>query len=101
MEKCAVENLVALCYKLLVEIVYLPSAAKAMRRLDPVVRKRIEGKVEAYSADPASLHNMVTRMQGLGAEFLRLKVGDYRVIFSADGVILAVHKVGHRGEIYR
>jgi mRNA-degrading endonuclease RelE of RelBE toxin-antitoxin system len=32
---------------------------------------------------------------------LRLRVADYRVIFTDDGVILEIIKIGVRGSIYR
>ncbi len=77
----------------------LPTAFKAFKRLDLVWRDRIDTKLRDYAADPKSLGNMVTRLKGDGK--LRLRVGDYRVIFTDDGIVLAVHHVGHRREIYR
>jgi mRNA interferase RelE/StbE len=50
-------------------------------------------------ADPASLANDVRKLQGRDDEY-RLCVGDWRVIFSQDGVILDVLKVRPRGSAY-
>lgn len=55
-------------------------------------------KIEQYAADPASLANQVKALKGVVA--YRLRVGDYRVIFSEDAIVLLVLKVGHRREIY-
>jgi mRNA-degrading endonuclease RelE of RelBE toxin-antitoxin system len=35
-----------------------------------------------------------------GSRLLRLRVGDYRVIFTDEGVILTIFRVGHRKDIY-
>jgi len=51
-----------------------------------------------YAADPASLANNVKRLRG-GNE-MRLRVGDWRVVFREDGVILAIIRIAPRGEAY-
>ncbi|QMW21847.1 type II toxin-antitoxin system RelE family toxin [Sandaracinobacteroides saxicola] len=81
------------------QIIYLAPALKSLRRLDAQVRIRIEQKMIAYAANPDAFANSVTRLQGQGLR--RLRVGDYRVIFTEDGVILTVHQVGPRGSVYR
>lgn len=90
---------VAFSYIADVRIVYLASALKSLRGIDSVWRTRIQAKVLDYAADPASVANLVVRLQG--DDRLRLRVGDYRVIFTADGVVLIVEKIGHRREVYR
>lgn len=60
--------------------------------------RQITAKIEQYAADPASLANNVVRLQG--REGFRLRVGDWRVIFSDDGVVLAIMNVGPRGGVY-
>lgn len=49
---------------------------------------------------PAALAGQVRRLQGWSGA-LRLRVGDYRVIFTADGIVLQVLKVAHRRDVYR
>jgi len=58
----------------------------------------IEAKIEQFSADPASLANNVKALRGTHA--LRLRVGDYRVIFTEELVVLDILAIGHRREIY-
>ena len=41
----------------------------------------------------------VKKMQGMN--YYRLRVGDFRVIFSNDGTVLMVEKIGNRGEVYK
>ncbi len=59
----------------------------------------IRGKIRQYAANPASLVNNVKKLQGREDEY-RLRVGDWRVIFTQDGVILDVLKVRPRGNAY-
>jgi len=59
---------------------------------------RIRAKIEQYAADPASLANNVKRLRG-GNE-MRLRVGDWRVIFREDGVVLAIIRIAPRSEAY-
>jgi mRNA interferase RelE/StbE len=81
-----------------VEIKYTKAAAKALARLSAKTAARIQGKIEQYAADPASLGNNVTKLQG--REGYRLRVGDWRVIFEQDGAVLDVLQIGPRGRIY-
>ena len=62
-------------------------------------RERIKAKIGDYAANPSAFANVVKRLTGDGR--LRLRIGDYRVIFSEDGMILTIEEVGHRGDIYR
>jgi mRNA interferase RelE/StbE len=61
---------------------------------------RIPAKIVQYADDPASQANNVKHLTG--SPFYRLRVGDYRVIFSLDGeiTIMTVIRVRHRREAY-
>ena len=58
----------------------------------------IRSKIEQYADDPASLANNVKRLQG--RDGYRLRIGNYRVLFDQDGVVLTIQRVGPRGSIY-
>jgi mRNA interferase RelE/StbE len=81
------------------QVRYLATALKQLARIDSVWRLRIVDRVAAYAADPAAHAASVKRLTGDGR--LRMRVGDYRVVFTEDGLILLVHHVGHRGDVYR
>lgn len=70
-----------------------------MARIPANTAMLIRGKIESYAADPASQANNVRALTGRPG-FLRLRVGDWRVIFSDDGRVVAVIKVGPRGDVY-
>jgi mRNA interferase RelE/StbE len=59
--------------------------------------RRIIGKIDDYAADPASQANNVTALKG--RDGIRLRVGDWRVIMSDDGLVLDVLDVGPRGGV--
>jgi mRNA interferase RelE/StbE len=79
------------------KVVILPAAAKALRkhRTDAA---RILDKIEAYAADPAAQANNVKKLQASDA--LRLRVGDYRVVFEESEAEIVVTKIGPRGSVY-
>jgi len=79
-------------------ISYTRTAQKQLRNIDAQAAKLIRAKIEQYAADPKSLANQVKALKGVDA--LRLRVGDYRVIFTEDGMVLLVLQVGHRRDIY-
>lgn len=80
------------------QITYTRSALKVLRKMPANVSALIVAKVEQLAADPASLANKVTKLQG--RDGIRLRVGDWRVIMDDDGAVLAVLKIGPRGSIY-
>jgi len=79
-------------------ISYTRTAQKQLQNIDAQAANLIRSKIEQYAADPKSLANQVKALKGVDA--LRLRVGDYRVIFTEDGVVLLVLQVGHRRDIY-
>ena len=75
-----------------------PAAIRALRKLEPGARDRIKGAIALLALDPRppaarALH---------GRSALRVRVGEYRIIYTvADDVLLVVVvTVGHRREVY-
>lgn len=79
-------------------VVYTREAIRNLSKIPAKKAETIREKVAQYAADPASLGNNVKALQGVKA--FRLRVGDYRVIFSEEGVVLTVLRVGPRGSVY-
>ena len=75
-----------------------PAAARALRKLDPDVRPRIQGAIALLAQDPRPPAARVLR----GRLGYRVRVGDYRIIYTvADDVLLVVVvTLGHRRDIY-
>jgi mRNA interferase RelE/StbE len=77
-----------------------PRARRALRQLDPTARQAVAAAIDALAADP--------RPPGAAPikghrPYLRVRVGDYRVIYAVDETTRAVRiaVVGHRREVYR
>ncbi|MBK6708258.1 MAG: type II toxin-antitoxin system RelE/ParE family toxin [Sphingomonadales bacterium] len=81
------------------QVKYTREAIKMLKRIDASTSRRIRDKVEQYVNDPASLANNVIIMKG-GDGFRRMRVGEWRVIFTEDLVILLVIRVAPRGSAY-
>lgn len=78
-------------------VIVLPAAAKFLRR-NRAESARIISKIEGYAADPAPFANNVKRLAGSTA--LRLRIGDFRVIFEETETEIVVTKIGPRGSVY-
>lgn len=81
------------------QISYSREALKALIRMPANTAKLIRSKIEQYAADPASLTNNVKALKG-GEQLFRLRVGDWRVIFTEDGRIIEIIKIAPRGGAY-
>lgn len=81
------------------KIEYARDAIKSLQRMDRTTASRIEGKIAQYAEKPSSLSNNVKALKGrVGLK--RLRVGDWRVIFTEDLVILKIIKIAARGSVY-
>lgn len=83
----------------MLEIRYSPQARQFLRKADKADSDRIRAKIEQYAESPDSLKNQIKRLQGL--PYYRLRVGNYRVIFSETGEVMKIEKIGKRGNVYR
>ena len=81
------------------QIEYTREAMKTLRRMDASTSRRVRDKLEQYATDPASLANNVITMKG-GDGFKRMRVGDWRVIFTEDLVVVFVIRIASRGGVY-
>ena len=75
-----------------------PAAARALWKLEPAIRPRIQGAIALIADDRRPPASRPLR----GRLGCRVRVGDYRIIYTiADDVLLnAVVAPGHRREIY-
>jgi mRNA interferase RelE/StbE len=80
-------------------VTYSKDALRTLRRIPANVSATIRGKIEQYAEDPASQANNVIRMKGVEGCF-RLRIGDWRVVFSEDAAIIAIIRIAPRGGVY-
>lgn len=63
---------------------FLKEAVEELSRIDPNWQKRILNKIKILSADPENLANNIKKLRGKYRECSRLRVGDYRTIYSLE-----------------
>ncbi len=82
--------------------VYLkPAAERALEKIpDQTARRRIAKAIDALTTNPRSPGAIA--IQG-GAGLLRIRAGDYRIIYTVEDAALTVLVVtiGHRRDVYR
>lgn len=80
------------------EVVYARAATKVLSRMPATDARRIQQKIRQYADDPAGLANNVKALTG--SPYVRLRVGDWRVLMDDRGQVLNVVRVGPRGGVY-
>lgn len=75
-----------------------PAAVRALRRIDPKMRDRIQGAIALLASDPRP----PASRQLKGRPGRRVRVGDYRILYAIrdDVLLIVVVTVGHRRDVY-
>ncbi|MEK6825845.1 MAG: type II toxin-antitoxin system RelE/ParE family toxin [Nanoarchaeota archaeon] len=72
------------------------NALRNLRKIEISIVRRVIKNVEEMQEDPFSKDVKKLR----GCQEYRLRVGDYRIIFSLEKDIITILKVGHRQQVY-
>lgn len=73
---------------------YSKKAVKFLKRQDVPSQKRL---IAAISRLP--LEGDIKKLQGIDG--YRLRVGNFRVLFNVNGIIIDIIDIGNRGQIYK
>lgn len=75
------------------------SAAKTLRKLDPLARRRLVAAIDRLADEPHAGSVLKGELSGLR----RIRVGPYRIIYEARDreLVILVVRVAHRREAYR
>ena len=78
---------------------FTTAAAKEVRKLDPVVRRRILDRLRALELEPRPAG--VRKLTGFDDAW-RIRIGDYRVLYEIEHatVLITVFRVAHRSAVY-
>ena len=76
-----------------------PAAARQLRKLDPPTARRMQGAIALLADDPRPPASRPLT----GRPAWRVRVGDYRVIYTIedDRLVVVVITIGHRRDVYR
>ena len=75
-----------------------PAALRTLRKLDPQVRRRIQGAIALLAEDPRPPNARKLK----GRDAFRIRTGSYRVIYTIedDKLLIVVVTLGHRRDVY-
>ncbi len=76
------------------QIIYSKKAEKFLKKQDVPTRKRLVTAIGKLPQEEA-----IKKLQG--TDGYRLRVGDFRVIFDVNGIIIDIIEIGNRGQIYK
>lgn len=80
-------------------LIYTTAAGRQVEKLPPIMQRRILVALEKLTADPRPVGVKAVKGPSGG---LRLRVGDYRVLYEVHGAAgqVLVVKIGHRRDVY-
>jgi mRNA interferase RelE/StbE len=75
-----------------------PAAIRALRNLNPQIRRRVQGAIALLAQDPRPPSARALK----GRAGLRVRVDDYRIIYTVedDVLLVVVVTLGHRRDFY-
>ena len=81
-------------------VFYTSAAARQLRRLPQAARPPIERAVADFAHNPRTAHT--EKLEG-AANAYRMRVGDYRVLYTIEDHIrrVVIYRLRHRREAYR
>jgi mRNA interferase RelE/StbE len=81
-------------------VVFARSARRELERLEMSVARRIIARIDALATDPRPPG--CVKLQG-AADLWRIRIGDYRVVYSVDddARVVDIRVVRHRSDAYR
>jgi mRNA interferase RelE/StbE len=77
----------------------MPAAERDLHRLPRGIRDRVDARLRGFADEP--------RPYGArhlaGSPFWRIRVGDYRIIFTINDQdqVVTIARIRHRGDVYR
>ena len=77
----------------------LPAARRELEALDTAVRRRIDRKILLLASDPRPSGSK--RLQG--NDLMRVRVGDYRIVYTVrhERLVVLIVRVANRSRVYR
>ena len=78
------------------QITYTKRALKTLRSMQKSRATAIVAKIEAYAEG-----QNVDAVTMKGSDLVRIRLGSWRIILDATGVVIAVLKIGPRGDVYK
>jgi mRNA interferase RelE/StbE len=81
------------------QVRYSRDGSRTLKRIDRRIARRIRDKIALLAADPEALANNISVLKG-EPRVMRLRIGDWRVIYVDGPGFLHVLKIAPRGSAY-
>lgn len=78
-------------------IEWRPRARKDLARLDPALRDRVIDAVGRLSEDQTGIR----RLEGYKPPLFRVRVGDWRILFTIEAGVASIQRILPRDKAYR
>ncbi len=77
---------------------FTPSAARALRKLDPELRRRVRTALVTLREEPERGKPLQLTLKGLRS----WRTGDFRIVYRIDEgrIVILVIAIGHRRDVY-
>jgi mRNA interferase RelE/StbE len=82
-------------------LVFRRAAERALDRIPIDRRRQILSRIKEVAAEPSTRSAAIRPLAG--SDLLRLRVGDYRILFTLDAAaeVLTVELIRTRGDVYK
>jgi mRNA interferase RelE/StbE len=77
------------------DLAFTSAAARQWRKLTPATRAQVDLKLSTFAETGVG---DVKALKGVAG--MRLRAGDWRVLFTIEADTITIHAVGHRRDIY-
>lgn len=81
------------------QVNFKTQASDDLEHLDKIVAQRILSKIRWLSENFAYI--VPERLSGDLKNFYKLRVGDWRIIYTFQSPVITIHLIGHRREVYK
>ena len=78
-----------------------PHAERQLRKLDPAIRLQILTALQTLGRDPFPAPPLSKKLKGFKVATFRLRTGEYRAVYRAEGRTVTVGAVFHRRDLVR
>ncbi len=77
----------------------LPAARRELEALDTTARRRIDRKIALLASNPRTSGSKKLE----GHDLMRVRVGDYRIVYTVidQRLVVLIVRVAHRSRVYR
>ncbi|MBI4437965.1 type II toxin-antitoxin system RelE/ParE family toxin [Candidatus Uhrbacteria bacterium] len=84
------------------ELIVTRQFTKDFRLLDPIMQSKAERVAQQLRIRPTNIAFPIKKLQGFARPPLwRVRLGDYRLIYTFDRTSVTLHRISHRKDVYR